>query len=317
MARGLFFKDALFFILLLVSFAGCGPTTTGVVKDDVTLTDETEKLTEAGLKYRGPAYNVAILRFNVSKGKWRGLSQKATTMLWTMVKQSGLEPMYMSKEALHKRARLLALEQSGVLAGGKRSASSVLESVDYSISGTITSYYEVEESTEILIAKTKTRVARVQVDYGLIDVATGKTLLVESGMGEYRKKTGGILGFGSKSTADTSLRDGALRDALTKVMNKMIAKLNAQEFVSRVLAVEDRIVYIRAGVKSRLDRGTVFLVYRPGRKLVDPETGRVIGRRQKRIGELVLVEHQSDRISITEIKSGADIMIGDVIKLSK
>ena len=320
MIRGLLFKYGFFFILVLVSLAGCGPSVTGIVKDDVTLTDETKKLVEAGLKYRGPVYNIAIIGFDVPKEGWRDLGNSASTMLWTMLKQSGLEPIYMTKEALRKRARLLQLEQSGMLKRGWRSTSHALESVDYSISGTITSYSEVEESTDILIAKTKTRVARVQVDYGLIDVGTGKSLLVESGMGEYRKTTGGVLGFGSKSTADPALRDGALRDALTKAMNKMIEKLNAQEFVSNVLAVEGGKIYVRAGVKSRFGSGTVFEVFRPGEKLVDPETGRVIGRRQRRIAELVITKHQSDRVSITKVKSfkeGEVIRAGDVIKLLK
>jgi hypothetical protein len=211
----------------------------------------------------------------------------------------------------------MELQLSGVLQTGIKSASEALEAVDYRISGAITSYSELEEGTDILIAKTKTQVARVQVDYALVDISTGRSLLVESGTGEYRKKTGGLFGFGSKSTADPGLRDGALRDALTKAMNKMIVKLNAEEFVSSVLAVDAYTIYIRAGVKSRFDPGTVFSVYRPGAELVDPETGRVIGRRQKRIAEVVITKHQSDRISLVKIKSGAGIRAGDVIKLSK
>ncbi len=317
MKRGIF--RYLVFVLAIVFFAGCGPTTKGVVKDDVTLTGESEKLTEAGLKYSGPAYNVGIVHFENkgAKGGWKGFERHVTSILWTLVKQSGLEPVYISGQRLRERERLLELEQSGVMEEGMRSSAQKLESIDYQISGAITSYSEIEEGTDILIAKTKTQVARIQVDYGLTDVATGKSLLVESGMGEYRKTTGGFFGLGSKSTADPALRDGALRDALTKAMNKMIAKLNEQEFVSNVLAVEGNIVYIRAGEKSRFKKGTVFSVYRPGEKLIDPETGRAIGRRQSKVAEVVLTKHQSDRISLTKIKSGADIISGDVIRLSK
>ena len=317
MTRGLLFKCC-FFILVLVPFAGCGPRMTGVVKDDVTLTEETERLAEAGRKYRGPVYNIGVLSFDdrTSSGQL-GLSRAATIMLLTIIKQSGLEPMYVSEEAMLEHERIMELQQSGVLQTGIKSASEALEPVDYRVSGAITSYSELEEGTDILIAKTKTQVARVQVDYALVDVSTGRSLLIESGTGEYRKKTGGIFGLGSKSTVDTGLRDGALRDALTKAMHKMIEKLNAEEFVSNVLAVEAQTVYIRAGVKSRFDPGTVFSVYRAGADLVDPETGRVIGRRQKRIAEVVITKHQSDRVSLTKIKSGAGIRAGDVIKLSE
>lgn len=309
----------LFLILAIVFFAGCGPTTTGVVKDDVTLTGESDKLSKAGAEYRGPAYNIAILDFKnkASIGGWGVLNKEATAIIWTILKQAGLEPVYLSKKRLLQRERLLELEQSGMMKKGKRSPSQKLEPIDYQITGSITSYSEVEEGTDILIAKTKTQIARVQVDYGLVDVASGKSLLVESGMGEYRKTTGGFFGLGSKSTSDPTLRDGALRDALTKAVNKMIAKLNEQEFVSNVLAVEGQIVYIRAGEKSRFKKGTTFSVYRPGSELVDPETGRAIGRRQSMVGEVVLTEHQSARVSLTKIKSGADIRSGDVVRLSK
>ncbi len=317
MRRGIY--GYFFLMLAMVFFAGCGPTTTGVVKDDITITGETEKLVEAGIRYSGPQYNVAIMDFKneSSVAGWGAINREATFMLWTMLKQAGLEPVRLTDRMLRSRERLLQLEQSGVMEKGKRSAAQKLEAVDYKITGTITSYSEVEESTDILIAKTKTQIARVQVDYGLVNIATGKSLLVESGMGEYRKTTGGFFGLGSKSTSDPALRDGALRDALTKAVNKMVTKLNEQEFSSNVLAVEGPIVYIRAGEKSRFKKGTEFSVYRPGLELIDPETGRPIGRRQSQIGTIVLTEHQSRRVSLTRIKSGAGIRTGDIIRLSK
>jgi curli biogenesis system outer membrane secretion channel CsgG len=318
MARGLLFKYGCFFILLLVSFAGCGPKMTGVVKDDITLTKETERLVEEGLKYRGPAYNIAILSFE-NKTPMKRLNIGSTTawILLTLLKQAGLEPIHMTEYAIREHERMMELQQSGVVQYGVSSVAKALEAPDYRISGAITSYSELEEGTNILISKTKTQVARVQVDYTLVNVSTGKVLLAESGTGEYRKKTGGLFGFGSKSTADAGLRDGALRDALTKAIHKMIKKLNKEEFVSNVLAVDGKTIFIRAGVKSRFDPGTVFSVYRPGAPLVDPETGRVIGRRQKLLAEVVITEHQSDRVSLVKVKSGAGIMAGDVIRLSK
>ena len=317
MTRGIY--RYLFFMVAILLLAGCGPTTKGVVKDDITITGESEKLTEAGLDYRGPAYNIAILDFKskVSGGGWEVLNREASGIIWTILKQAGLEPVRMSRRMLRDRERFLELEQSGVLEKGKRSASAKLEAIDYQITGSITSYSEVEEGTDILIAKTKTQIARVQVDYGLVDVASGKSLLVESGMGEYRKTTGGFFGLGSKSSSDPALRAGAMRDALTKAVYKMIEKLNEQEFVSNVLAVDGAVIYIRAGEKSRFKKGTTFSVYRPGQELVDPETGRAIGRRQSKVGEVVLIEHQSSRVSLAKIRSGVDIRSGDVIRLLK
>ncbi|MBI5237423.1 MAG: hypothetical protein HY887_03265 [Deltaproteobacteria bacterium] len=299
-------------------FAGCAPTMSGAVKDDVSITGQTKKLEESGFNYTGPQYNVAILNFaNKTPSKVLGVGEAATDILRTIVKAAGLEPITMNEEEMKEQERLITLEQTGAVKAGKKSAAEGFESVDFRISGSVTSYSELEEASELIITQSKTQIARVQVDYALVDVSTGKSLLAESGMGEYKKKTGGVLGLGSRSTHDVGLREGALRDALTKAMTKMVDKLNSMPFTSRVLAVEGQTIIVRAGTKSKLEPGVVLSVFRAGADLVDPETGRVIGKREKKIGELMLTSHQGDRISEANVKSGTGFAVGDVIRAVK
>lgn len=299
-------------------FAGCSPQMSGAVKDDVSITGQTGKLERAGSEYSGPQYNVAIMTFaNKTPSRVLGIGEAASEILRTIVKNSGLEPISLTDSEMKEQERLIALQQTGAVKTGRKNAAEGFESVDFRISGAITSYAELEEGADYFVAQSKTQVARVQVDYALVDVATGKTLLAESGMGEYRKKTGGALGMGSKSTADVGLREGALRDAMTKVMTKMIEKLNAMPFQSKVLAIDGGTVVVRAGTRSKLSEGTVLSVFRPGADLVDPDTGRVIGKREKKIGELMITSHQNDRISEASVRTGAGFQAGDVIKAIK
>jgi curli biogenesis system outer membrane secretion channel CsgG len=311
----------IYFILagfVAIVSASCSPTTTGAVKDDVSLTGQTGKLEEAGLNYNGPQYNVAILTFeNKTPSKVLGVGEAATDILRTIVKKSGLEPITLTDAEMKDQEKLIAMQQTGAVKTGKKNAAEGFDSIDFRISGAVTSYSEVEESSDILVAKSKTQVARVQVDYALVDVATGKSLVADSGMGEYSKKTGGLFGLGSKSTADTGLREGALRDAMTKAMTKMIATLNSIPYQGRVLAVESGNLVVRAGTKSKLHSGTVFGVYRPGKDLVDPDTGRVIGKRESQVGEVVLTSHQGDNISEAKIKSGSSFQVGDIVRVMK
>lgn len=297
--------------------AACAPKMTGAVKDDVSVTGQTQRLEESGAKYHGPEYTVAILKFaNKTPSKVMGLGEAATDILRTIVKNSGLEPITVTEEEMHQQDEMIRLQQTGAVKTGRKNAAEGFESIDYRISGSITSYAELEEGSDYLVSKSKTQIARVQVDYALVDVASGKSLLAESGMGEYQKSTGGILGMGSKSTADVGLREGALRDAMTKVMTKMIDKLNAMPFKGRILAVDGGIV-VRAGTKSRLATGTVLEVFRPGADLVDPDTGRVIGKREKKIGEIIITGHQGDKISDASVKSGVGFAAGDSVKALK
>jgi len=303
---------------VLLYGTSCSPTTTGAVKDDVSITGQTAKLEEAGINYNGPQYNVAIMTFeNKTPGKVLGIGEAATDILRTIVKKSGLEPVSLTEGEMKEQERLIALQQTGAVKTGKKSASEGFESIDFRVSGAVTSYSEVEEGAEYLIGQSKTHVARVQVDYALVDIATGKSLVAESGMGEYRKKTGTVLGIGSKSTTDVGLREGALRDALTKAMTKMTETLNAIPFRSHVLMVEGDSIIIRAGSRSKLQSGTVFSVYRPGQDLIDPETGRSLGKREKQIGEIVLTSHQNENISEARIKTGSGFQTGDVIRTVK
>ena len=228
MIKGFTFRPVLlcFFAALLITAVGCGPRSKGVVKEDVTVTKTGAELEDLGELYRGPLYNVAIIAFeNQTPSKSIDIGGAATEVVRSIVKKSGLEPILLTSRELSEQERLTALEQTGAVRIGKKDSTRGFEDIDYRISGAITSYSEVEEGSKSLISKSKTLVAKVQVDYALVDIESGRSLVADTGFGEYKKKTGSTLGFGTKSTADPSIRDGALRDALTKAMVRMIEKI--------------------------------------------------------------------------------------------
>ena len=268
--------------------------------------------------YAGPAYTIAIIKFvNKTPSKVLGIGDAATNILRTQLKEAGLEPIDVTEDAQREQDELIKLQQTGAVKTGKKNAADGFESVDYRIQGAVTSYSEVEEGSDMLFYQTKTQVARVGVDYALIDIATGKSLLAESGAGEWKKETGGAMGFGSRSTSDGGLRDGALRDALGKALAKMIAKLSAVPFQGSILLVESQTALIKAGEKSKLGVGTKLGVYRGGQDLLDPETGRSLGKREKMIGEVTLTNHQNERISETRITFGSGFQAGDIVRVLK
>ncbi len=320
MIKGFTFRPVLlcFFAVMLIVTAGCAPRTKGLVKDDVTLTKTGNALEDIGNMYRGPLYNIAIVAFeNKTPSKVMDVGGAATEILRSIVKKAGLEPILLTERELREQEKITALEQTGALRRGKKDSTRGFEDIDYRISGAVTSYAEVEEGSKHLLSKSKTLIAKVQVDYALVDIESGRSLVADTGYGEYRKKTGSMLGFGSKSTADASIRDGAIRDALTKAMVRMIKKLNDEPFQSYVLAVDGDMVYIRAGTKSRFRPGKVLNVYRPGADLVDPVTGRVIGKSQRKIGTVKIIEHQGLNVSEAKLKSGSGFKKGDIVRTQK
>jgi curli biogenesis system outer membrane secretion channel CsgG len=301
--------------LLSVSLNACTTTTGGEVKDDTTLTGETRRLSEAGAAYAGPDYVVGILTFeNRTPSKVLGIGEAATTILRTQFVQAGLQVILLEKSEIATQQNLISLEKSGIVKAGEKRANEGFDAIDFRLSGAITAYSEVDEGVDAVLYQRKTRVAKVTVDYALVDVETGKTLVAESGAGIYKKTTTGSLGLGASSSFDPGLRDEALRDALAKALNKMVARLGSEPFRGKVLLSEGKSVMIRAGTRSRISENSELGVFRPGRELRDPDSGKVLGRQETQVGVIRVIRHQNERVSEASVVSGEGFKPGDVVK---
>ncbi len=317
MSRPKAFDSLLALIITTLIFSGCTSMGGQVTKDN-SLTDQTEKLEQAGLNYSGPAYRIGIITLdNKTPSKVLGIGEAATTIMVTTLKQAGLEPVNLSDGARAEQDTMIELQQSGFVKTGKKDAAEGFESIDFRIAGAITSYSELSESSNVILTQTKTQIARVGVDYSLIDIASGTTVLAKSGQGEYKKKTRKVLGLGDKSSSDTGLRQGALRDAMNKAVEAMILELTKRPFQGYILDIDADGVIFKAGTRSKLDSGASLAVYRKGKELFDPETERSLGSRLKKIGEIQLSSHQGENFSSGSIVSGKDFRKGDIVKAIK
>lgn len=300
-------------LVLLVS--ACTTSMTGQVKDDSTLTGETKRLEAAGSAYTGPQYTIGIVQFdNKAPARVTGIGEAAATILRTQLETAGLKTILLDENALKEQDKFKSLQRSGVIKTGKKDADSGFDALDYRLSGSITAYSEVEEGVDAIVFQKKSTVARVTVDYALVDIATGKPLVAESGAGEYRKTTTGALGLGAKSSFDPNLRDGALRDALAKATEKVILKLSTMPFQGKLLAVDQGSVVLKAGSRSQINPGTKLEVFHVGEALLDPDNGQVLGYRESKVGVIRLDSHQNENLSTASILSGEGFRIGDVVK---
>lgn len=310
-------KYVLLSLMVSVALTGCTHTR-GKVTQDTSLTKQTQKLEQAGENYNGPAYTIGIITLaNKTPSKVIGVGEAATDILRTSLKQAGLEPIMLTEDELQQHDTMIELQQSGVVKMGKKNAAEGMDSIDFRVSGAITSYSELEEGSSTIVTRSKTQVARVGVDYALVDVASGRTLVAKSGQGEYRKTTRRVLGMGDSTTVDTSLRDGALRDAMNKAVESMILELSERPFQSKIILVDGETVIFRGGTRSKLSSGVRLAVYSTGEDLIDPDSGRVLGKREKKIGVIQLASHQNGQLSEGRIVEGSGFKNGDVLKLMK
>ena len=186
------------------------------------------------------------------------------------------------------------------------------------VTGAITAYSEAEEGQDYLVVKQKKQLARVTVDYRVVDTTTGIQLMADSGQGVYAKDTGGVLGMGSKSSYDSDLRDGALRDALTKAMVNMLRQLDAREWTGRLAKVSGKMVYVNAGQKTGLQVGNVLVVQELGEDIIDPQTGVSLGKAPGKVkGEIIITGFFGNDGSVATVRSGRGFRVNDLVKVKR
>lgn len=298
-----------------VFMAACTPQTKSVHRDDnvpVNLV-ETSKV-----EHKGPKLRVGVVNFqNDTPRKVRDIEKAATNILTTMLQETG------SFIVVPQQDMKAILDQQKLGASGAVSANTAAEmgkilGLNAILTGSITSYAELVEGSNTFLTQSKTQVAKVGVDYRIVDTSTGQQLFASHGNGEFRKESGGFLGFGSKSSRDTSLKDGALRDALGKAMNKITQQLTSDRWTGRIADIKGSNVYINAGQRTGLSVGDLLVVQELGEEIIDPQTGVSLGRAPGQTrGQLKITAFFGKDGSVASIISGSKFKKNDLVKLSQ
>jgi len=294
---------------------GCAPKTSGQVKDDSSLTGISDELAPTG-EYTGPKLRVGVVNFqNKTPSRTIGVGEAAADILGTILQKTErfiIIPQQDMTSILDQQA----LGASGAIDPASAAKMGKVLGLNAIVTGAVSAYSEAEEGSDYLVYKSKKQIARVTVDYRIVDTTTGIQIAADSGQGVYEKKTGGALGLGSKSSYDADLRDGALRDALTKAMVNMLTQFERQEWTGRIAKVSGRTVYLNAGQKTGLQVGTALLVQELGEEIIDPQTKVSLGRAPGNIkGEVLVTGFFGKDGSVATTSSGTGFKIGDLVKI--
>lgn len=296
-----------------IALAACTPETKSVHED---LNVKVKAVESSKMDYKGPKLRVGVVNFqNNTPRKIRGIESAATNILTTMLQETG-NFIVIPQQDMQSILNQQKMGASGVINSATAAQMGKVLGLNAILTGAITSYAELVEGSNTFLAQSKTQVAKVGVDYRIVDTTTGVQLFASHGNGEFRKKTGGILGFGSKSSRDTSLKDGALRDALGKAMNKIMSQLTSDLWTGRIAQVKGSTVYINAGKLTGLQVGDVLEVQELGEEIIDPQTGVSLGRAPGVTrGELKITGFFGKDGSVATVISGSGFNKGDLVKL--
>lgn len=299
---------------IMFSVSACTAQLSGKAKEDSTWSFETRQLESEAAAYAGPRYSVGIVPFDDKAAAPASGVEVISPRINTQLETAGLEVITVDDSALREAEKPKALQPAGAAKNGKRPTDNGLEAPDFRLSGAITSYSKADEGGDANTAEKKTVVARVALDYVLIDSTTGKQLIAESASGEFRKPSSGAPGLAARSSFEANLHDGALRNAYAKATVSIIRKLGSMPFQGKLLAVDGSSLVLKAGLRSQLKEGTQLAVYRVSKALVDPDNGRVLAYKESRIGVIQISKHLNENLSLAAVVSGSGFHAGDMAK---
>jgi len=310
-------------VLVMVTLlsTGCGPSMSGATKDDTTLTDTSKQLktgSDVG-DYKGPKLRVGVVNFqNKTPSRVLGIGEAAADILGTILQKTD-RFIVVPQQDIDSILSQQKMGATGIINPDTAAKMGEVMGLNAIVTGAVTAYSEAEEGTDFIVGKSKKQIARVTVDYRIVDTSTGVQLMADSGAGIYEKKVTTVLGAGGKASYDPDLRDGALRDALSTAMVNMMKSLGKRKWNGRVAQVEGNSLYINAGQKSGLNVGDKIDVFRPGKDIIDPVTKQKLGTTENKIGQAIIQQNdlgdQAD-LSIATPMSGMGFKPGDIVKLS-
>jgi curli biogenesis system outer membrane secretion channel CsgG len=309
------------FLAIVVLQASCSPSMSGAVKDDTTLTGTSSQLATSSdvSDYKGPKLRVGVVNFqNKTPSRVLGIGEAAADILGTILQKTG-RFIVIPQQDIDSILSQQRMGATGVINPATAAKMGEVMGLNAIVTGSVSAYSEAEEGSDFIVGKSKKQIARVTVDYRIVDTSTGVQILADSGAGIYEKKVTTVLGAGSKAGYDSDLRDGALRDALNKAMVNMMKQLGKRKWAGRVAKVSGKSLYINAGQKSGLNVGDKLDVFRKGEDIIDPDTHMKLGATEDLIGNAMVIKNdlgdQAD-LSVANSTSGTGFKNGDIVKLS-
>jgi curli biogenesis system outer membrane secretion channel CsgG len=243
------------------------------------------------------------------------LGTSASDILITQLAKSG-KFIVVERDKMDKLMAEQKLGMSGAIDPNTAAQVGKILGLNAIVTGSISQFGEDTEGSEYLITQSKSQVVKCTVDIRVVDAETGQVLYADSGSGLATKHTGGVLGLGTRAGYDETLEGDALRAAIVKFTDNIVAQVEKKPWSCRVADVDGQNIYLNAGSESGMPIGQKLMVLRAGKIIKDPTTGLVIGNAEDKIGEMKVVRYFGEDGSVAELKTGSMPSAGDVARLS-
>ncbi|GAB4370227.1 MAG: hypothetical protein Kow00128_17100 [Deltaproteobacteria bacterium] len=272
-----------------------------------------------GIVTRGPKKRVAVVRFQDKSAYGRGrLGGAVQDILMTELARSGLFLLVSRGEDLDLVLDEQDLAKSDLLREGTGAKSGRVLGLNAIVTGAVSQFGVKQKSATYLIGASKVQTAEATVDVRVIDAETGRVIFADSGNGVYEESSTQVLGIGGSKGYDETLEGKALRAAVSKFLDNLIARMETIEWSGKIASVDGGEIVVNAGEKTGLRRGDRLRVYGAGREVIDPDTKVSLGRKPGRLkGEVEVTDFFGEDASICRTVSGEGFSVNDIVRLAE
>ena len=249
-------------------------------------------LQSMGLLAGSPAPAVkklAILPVEAASGVQADIPGALHAKLSSFILKSGSFEL-VSREDLDRIAKESSLVDSHLAASGQFAKIGQLQLADYLAVVKVERYdhYEVSGGTAMAGSISPAGRLTIQMTLRIVDVKTGKVIAAESLRDSMR----------STEIPAASRRDWTVADYDNAFMERASAALGNYLLMRLdpvlVAAVEGNTVYLTRGSGAGIYTGQYFHVFNPGRQIVHPKTGRVLGSAERFAATIQVIQVAAD-----------------------
>ena len=262
---------------------------------------------------------VAVMDFeNKSQhGGWR-LGSGAADILATEIVKTGKFKV-MERDKLSSVLKEQNLGASGRIDPSTAAQIGKVVGVEYIITGAVTEYGQSELGGGGGGFALKKKGYHATVDIRMVDANTGEIVFADSASHSEASYNVKVFGYGGGEKFDEKKATEVMREAIVKLSAKITSAPltpTGQKIAEGPVVVADvdgNYVVLNKGRNGGLNEGQQVTLYRPGKTIKDPQTGKVLKVRYRKIGVIKLTT-VDDTYSEGEVVSGSGFQIGDSTK---
>jgi curli biogenesis system outer membrane secretion channel CsgG len=267
---------------------------------------------------------VAVMDFDNKTGYrgWR-LGQGASDMLSTEMVKIGKFRM-MEREHLASILKEQKLGTSGLVNPSTAAQVGKVIGVEYIVTGAVTEYGESRGGGGGRGVSVGTRGYSAAVDIRLVDTTTGEIVFADTASHSLGSVSVRVFGIGGGEAFDEKKATEALREAIKELAGKLaVVSLKSSEPTDKSAAaarektliadVDGKTLTLNKGKEAGYAVGQEVGVYRQGKLIKDPATGKVLNIRYDKLGVIKITKVDSG-FSEATVVSGSGFQVSDEIR---